>query len=275
MKIPSEWVTRFTTMANAVQGWRGRVGGEPLFPQLGSELAADDETFPDLPVSAVAYNGIVTAVEHLDFFVAALDATERLYPAAHYTVLRPALMGAAQAVWVLAPEAGVTRRARALEIAVDDFNQERKLLPDAQELGGPDRQAAVEQERGPLLELLRAAAEVAGQLDMPRADKVREWTFNMTNVIKAAAEHTHGTGADTADIRASTRLLWRTQSGHAHGVPASRRRLAGADDIVITGDGSAWAAVSTSFADVAAAMAASVLLLNDAWLLYDLRTQIA
>jgi hypothetical protein len=80
-----------------------------------------------MPASHVAYNGILGAVEHLHLFRTTFMATGLLYPAAYYTVLRSALMGAAQAVWVL-----VGPRPKwldhALWIFIDDVTQKRKLI---------------------------------------------------------------------------------------------------------------------------------------------------
>lgn len=272
MRISPEWVPRFDEMGTAVLAWRARIEQPPVFAERGSSLAKDDETYPDMPASAVAYNGILTAVEHLEFFFAALDATRTLYPAAHYTTLRTALMGSAQAVWVLAAGDRTVRRARALRIAVDDLHQERKMFPDIREFLPEDRHAAIDARIAELDSLLQKATAAAIGLNLSDTN-VPKWTLNMTDVIRDAAEHVHGKGDENTDIRASTRLLWRTQSGHAHGVPGSRQRLVRQGDPVVNPDGTGWARAGTTIEDVGVAAGAATLLTSEAWRLYDLRTQ--
>jgi hypothetical protein len=46
---------------------------------------------------------LVVAGEHLRLALDAIKA-KQLYPSSHFTVMRGALVGAAQAVWILGPE---------------------------------------------------------------------------------------------------------------------------------------------------------------------------
>ena len=71
-------------------------------PERSSDLAEDNKIFEWMAVSEVARLSLVASGEHLRL---ALDAVKagQLYPSSHFTVLRGALVGASQAVWVLAP----------------------------------------------------------------------------------------------------------------------------------------------------------------------------
>ncbi len=68
MEIADGWIPRLERMFSAIGSSRVRTEQEPLAPAPGSNLAADDKAFPPLPTSTLAYHGLLTAVEHLDFF---------------------------------------------------------------------------------------------------------------------------------------------------------------------------------------------------------------
>ena len=68
---------------------------------------------------------------------------------------------------------------------------------------------------------LADARTLAGTLGLD-ATKINKWGLNMTAIVKGATELVHREGdVSSSDVRQGTRLLWRTQSGHAHGTPAS------------------------------------------------------
>lgn len=261
---------RLEKLFTAVAAWASRIEAPPLAASSRSSLAADDQAFPSLPASAIAYNGLVTAVEHLDYFRTALQANGRIYPAANYTVLRSALMGAAQAVWVLAPQARKERVGHALEIAVDNYNQQRKLVAAATAMT-VEQQAVADRVIAALDARLDEAAVLATSLGKNPAN-IRKWKLDMTRAITEAVELANPVGTDDAAvIRSGTGLLWRSQSGHAHGTPGSRLSLISHDSVVDDGNGTLWAATSTSFEQIVTATGAATLLLNEAWRLYDLR----
>jgi hypothetical protein len=124
------WRARLATMFPAIERWAERTRTAPVTPQAGSSLAADDRIFPAMPPSHLAYAGIVTATEHLELFREAFQATGKLYPAAYFTLLRTALMGSAQAVWLLKPAQRIQRQENALRIVRDDIKQRMGLLSD-------------------------------------------------------------------------------------------------------------------------------------------------
>lgn len=95
-------LTQMLDTSSDLDGWRLRAHNVEE-PQRGSELAIDDLLFKRMPLSQLARLSLASAGEHLRL---ALDAIKvgQLYPSSHFTVLRGALVGASQAVWMLAPE---------------------------------------------------------------------------------------------------------------------------------------------------------------------------
>lgn len=258
------WLTRLDEMFPFIEQWAQRTRTGPVTAQPGSSLARDDEIYPILPPSHLAYGGIVTATEHLEFFRVSFQSNRTLYPASHFTLLRTALMGAAQAVWVLkGPQA--QRCERALRLVRDDIQQQRGLLRDVAAQLAPEDCAAQQQ----LLDRrLREVQDAAAQLGLDPA-KVPGWKLFMTEVIQDASELVHG----DKDTWYGTSLLWRLQSGHAHGTPSARFRQILPDQLEHRANGMLWGRFEASFAEVGCAAAGAFLLLQEAWWLYDRRCQ--
>ncbi|WP_328442754.1 hypothetical protein [Amycolatopsis sp. NBC_00438] len=263
------WQRRLeTVLFPGVEGWFQRVTRPPVTPVAGSSLARDDEAYPNLPASHVAYGGMVTAVEHLEFFrMSFLSTGGKQPPAAYFTVLRTALMGVAQALWVLKPPARLTRVEHALIIARDDLRQRKGLLsvqlPDHLGLGDD-----VDKERARLdryLAELQAAATTAG-LD---ASKVPGWRLLMTEVITQVSDLVFADDGNE-DTRYGVAMLWRWHSGHAHATPSARIRHIDRQHLQRNADGALTGSATSSISEVGTAAAAIVLWLNEAWRIYDL-----
>ncbi|HKJ10953.1 MAG TPA: hypothetical protein VJ976_01045 [Ornithinimicrobium sp.] len=75
-----------------------------MFDELGiSDLEVDAHIWRWHPPYEVARQSLIAAVQHLNLARTAIEARE-VYPTSHFTVLRGALVGAAQGVWLLAPD---------------------------------------------------------------------------------------------------------------------------------------------------------------------------
>ena len=85
-------------------------------PGQGSALAVDDTDWIPVPVSQVAVMGLGSARDHLQAVRVLIEAGQ-VFPFAHSTLIRSAVVGGAQAVWVLAPEDPATRIDRARLLA--------------------------------------------------------------------------------------------------------------------------------------------------------------
>ena len=227
----------------------------PEQPERGSPLAQDDAVFVWHPISEVARFSLITSGEHLRLARTSIEA-HQVYPTAHFTVLRGALVGAAQAIWGLAAaEASSERRERGLTLIHEMY---RKLRTYYAELATVALSA---EERGELDAQTRWCNERSDQVlnvGQTRAN------LNQTAVIDWALRHRF---ADD-HRRNAGRSLWRQMSGDAHilGWPAFQRGN------VVTRDGRSGLGVlqsGTDLAQIAEPFAAVHLLLKEGWTLFD------
>src|SRR5699024_8140769 len=112
---------RLMAREQGLEGWRLRVQKQEP-PQIGSELADDDAVFPYSPISEAARVSLTSAGEHLRLALTALKAGQ-LYPVAHFTTLRTALLAASQGVYILGPDEPRERRSRGLAVVVQAYKR--------------------------------------------------------------------------------------------------------------------------------------------------------
>ncbi|WP_088283819.1 hypothetical protein [Kineosporia sp. A_224] len=105
----------------AIESLKGVLEGLPSV-EPGSALAVDGEAWPTGPVSAYATTSILSSIEHQLMVRSTLVDALALYPSAIETTLRTALIGAAEACWLLGPDDSDTRVIRGLRIAADDLS---------------------------------------------------------------------------------------------------------------------------------------------------------
>jgi hypothetical protein len=195
----------------------------PFIPEPGSELADDDADWRWMPVSQVAVTSMGAARDHLQAVRVHVDAGE-FFPFAQQTLLRTAMLAAAQAVWVLAPDQRPERIRNARTIAHENYAKHLTYLRDLQALSpaphaGTDAVARHAAQRRDELAGLRAAD---GQERLP---------LTPTDVIQAAVRATWG----SREMATEARVEWRRGSGAAHGLSWSvlgrpDTRQAGASD---------------------------------------------
>ncbi|MGW4814320.1 hypothetical protein ACWEPB_22105 [Kitasatospora cineracea] len=268
MSEHAEWETRLGRMKQAVEVWMERTSGDEARPpsaEPGSSLAGDDRLFPEHPVSSVAWHGLITAVEHLDFTLSAMAATGTLYPSAYFTTLRAALLGASQAVWVLAPASRRERQERALTAAKANYEEQKKAY-GAVPTTTPEQQVLVAQAKARLDTRIGevTAAAVSLGVDPVKASRLK---LNATEVIElAAAQTVPGTME-----QAYAMFLWRTASGHVHGHPYTRLLQLRSDHVVEEPDGRLWARHTSNVVEIGTAASAVVLITNKAWAIFDQR----
>src|SRR5690348_407232 len=82
--------------------WQTKLA-KPFRPAANSQLATDDVDWPHFPHSTIAWSGLVAASDHLSAIRRHVEARQ-LFPLAHPTLCRTALIGASQVVWVLTPD---------------------------------------------------------------------------------------------------------------------------------------------------------------------------
>jgi len=227
-------------------------------PESGSDLAIDDEVFQRMAISQLARMSLILAGEHLRLALDAIKA-KQLYPSSHFTVLRGALVGASQAVWILGHQDRDVRRERGLTVVTEMYAQMDKYYGflDGTRLGNDDR-ARLDDQRLWL-------SERRDDVTLIRRGKA---SLNLTDVIGAAADHTF---ANTTS-REAVRRMWREMSADAHvlGWSLFQRSSFGPPDRR-TGIGEGSAPGSPEY--VAEPFLASYRVLRCGWSLFDRRCE--
>lgn len=202
-KVTEEDVVRSTF--GSLAGWQRRVA-TAYQPELESDLADDDEDWPYFGTSAIAWSGLVAATDHLCAIRAHVEA-HQLFPMAHLSLCRTALIGASQAVWVLAP---VERRERVRRTRVVNAYLYKKHLQYLRGLQGLAE--------GPHIGTDIVATHVAqrlAELAQKRAAEGQNEDLNYTDMIRDAAAATF----KRPDLVREVVLSWQSGSGTAHGLP--------------------------------------------------------
>lgn len=185
--------------------WSARIR-EPFIPAPDSALAADENVFRPLPPSEMAWQGLVASVDHLRGFRAWLERGDGdLFPIATFSLLRGALVGAALAAWILAPDESDMRIGRSLAAAADWYENHSKWGLTARPLA-----ISHEHHDATLQHIQRRAKEVA---DL-RVGRTPAWPrLYMTSVIRQANAEVWPYD-DAREL--ATLSLWQSGSGDAH-----------------------------------------------------------
>lgn len=183
-----------------LDGWFDRSKRQPEVPQPESELFEDDKVWPRSPISEMTRLSLALSVEHLRLIRVTLDAGQ-LFPSAPFTTLRGALVGGAQAVWVLEPADREVRRARGLSVIAEEYDQLAKFYQEADKIEPqsiPESQWSWLHERMSSLQAIRGTGPAK---------------LNQTQMIAAAIDTAF---LSELEKRRSGRLLWRQMSADAH-----------------------------------------------------------
>ncbi|MGB3687328.1 MAG: hypothetical protein WA991_16055 [Ornithinimicrobium sp.] len=246
----------------ALDGWRVR-SRSPERPERGSELDVDANVWGWHPPYEVARQSLIAAVQHLNLARTAIEAQE-VYPTSHFTVLRGALVGAAQSVWLLSPDDALERQQRALRV-IDEWYRRRAQYNNAVDPAGlsdSDR-ATLRDQTKHLKERRRQARHLWNRTDTLKADEM----LNLTKVITWASCDTFTDPAQQSNVNS----LWNLMSGDAHalGWPLTVRGHSWAKDR----DGLGVAAAPGDLLDIAQPYVASFRLLKRGWSLFDRRAE--
>jgi hypothetical protein len=121
-----DYLKVFQSAQPELERWRRRqVRNPPEEPERHSELAEDDKAFRYQRISEMTRISLISAGEHLRLVWDGLDR-HNLYSTAQHTAVRGALVGAAQAVWITAPDDRATRRRRGHAVIAESYEQLRK-----------------------------------------------------------------------------------------------------------------------------------------------------
>lgn len=228
-------------------------------PELGSDLHVDDQQVIGWHTSQLATAGLGAARNHLQAVRVHIDAGQS-FPDATGTLIRGAMLGAAQAVWLLAPADHRTRMKRTRVLAVEVMDNHRKALVDLLKLDPTHentKQAHAHVEKR--LAEVRERREQLGE----SAD------YNNTTLIEQAAVATLGKSLDV-----EARYEWRKSSGNAHGLPWAMLGMSGTAQTSVGGaDGFAEFTTGGAFDDFVNGYFLAYRMLGHGWSLYDLRAR--
>ena len=225
-------------------------------PEGGSDLAMDDTVFPYMAISQLARMSLELSGEHLRLALDALQA-KQAYPSSHFTVLRGALVGASQGVWILSPDDRRERRERGLTVLAEMYSQMGKYYDSLAGLSQDDEKELDDQKAWLAQRKEGVAAVRTGRADL-----------NLTEVIRASAEDTFA----SAGHHEAVRRLWREMSADAHVLGWSvfqRSSFGSADRRTGIGEGRA----PGSLGHIAEAFLASYRILKNGWSLFDRRCE--
>lgn len=185
--------------------WQIKVA-KPFRPDANTQLAADDVDWPHFPHSTVAWSGLVAATDHLSAIRRHIEARQ-LFPLAHPTLCRTALIGASQVVWVLAPDDRADRLRRSRTVLAFIYKNHLQYLRGLQSVAdtphsGTDTVAAL-------------VDQLLSELALKRNADNQNESLNTTNMIRSAAE----TAFTKPELVEQVVLAWQSGSGAAHGLP--------------------------------------------------------
>jgi len=261
------WPERLARVEDAVAAWRPRLL-DPQEPEPGSSLAKDDETFPPMPCSMLAWWGLSSAVEHLDAGLRLLaEQTARgglYFSDANYTVLRAGLLGASQAAVLLLPHGRQRRTTYGLQLAHEEFRRALNIRKDLHKHDGlPENLRTAAADTRFLDSLIGPMERAAALLD---ERDVRKKSLSDTDLTQLAGGLVHASGPDALLLQLGQEMEWRLASGSAHGqLLVSMHRAGGhrteGNVAMFAGDHD----------DIAQTVARVFLLANQAWRAWDLR----
>lgn len=208
-----EWRSRLTRCVSIIREWTPVPPGHEVVHPLSS-LASDSERNPTMPLQALAWTGLVTAIEHLDFVAEHLtdvvSSRVATRPTALLPVTRAALVGASQTVWLLAPREADQRVWRGLAIAWHEHHDHGDFLEDYLKRDDLEREltASAMADGREALEGIRGRQKAA-------AKSLGGNPPTTTTMMRQAAEHLSAMHVDPWQRRALN-YEWRMSSAAAH-----------------------------------------------------------
>ncbi|MHA0290193.1 hypothetical protein ACXYX3_27635 (plasmid) [Mycobacterium sp. C3-094] len=199
-----EQLTAFRKSFVELDQWRLR-GRQTFVPASGGDLYEDDLDWPWLPVSQLAFVGLQAATDHMLALRCHIEARQ-LFPFADQTLCRSALVGAAEAVWVLAPDERAERLKRARTLAAYTLKHHSQYLTALRvSIGEPTHENT---------DLVAERVELRkSELETKRATDRQHGRLDTTAMINTAAA-----SAFAPRFAKEVNLEWQAKSGAAHGL---------------------------------------------------------
>jgi hypothetical protein len=186
----------------------------PLFvPIVGAELRADDAEWPYLATSQLAKVGLDVAAEHLHVIQVLVEAGQIL-PFSYRSVLRTALVGATQTVWLLAPDRVEDRATRTRTLVAEMYRRHGQYLGALLELDDLQHQPR----HANTQIVYDHVVKRAGQMGTIRtlADEKAAW--NDTQAIEEAAQFAFADQPNHEQLVKESLTEWMAGSGTSHGL---------------------------------------------------------
>lgn len=228
-------------------------------PEAGSELALDDAETIGWHTSQLAAAGLGAARNHLQAVRVHIEAGQT-FPEATGTLIRGAMLGGSQAVWLLDPNDRAVRLRRTRLLTAEVTDNHRKCLADLLEISpGHENTRRVHDH----------VVKRLGEVKAKRAELDEGAKFSNTTLIEEAARATFGEGFDVA-----ARAEWRRTSGNAHGLPWAVLGVSGTAQVSqADADGFATFTAGGAFGDILNGYTLAYRLIRRGWELFDLRSR--
>jgi|GEM_PF-1326945 hypothetical protein len=186
----------------------------PLFtPLLGAQLRADDDEWPHLALSQLAKAGLDVAAEHL-FTIRTLVEAGQVLPIAFRSILRTALVGSTQAVWLLESD-DLEERTRRHRVLVNEMYRRHGAYLKAL-LKSDDHSDVVAHEN--TIKLHTHITKRHSQIGTLRTFADETETWEDTRAIEQAARAAFIKDPNVDQLVLEARLEWMAGSGAAHGL---------------------------------------------------------
>lgn len=215
------WGARLGALLPWIRSWEQRNDPDPI--ESGSPLARDDEDYPRLPTSTLAWVGLTTASEHLTMVADILEGeSPKSFPTAYQTLCRTVMLGAGQAVWLMTGNAR-ERLHRSRLIAADERWNYRQFLNDWVKddyLTSEVSSTAVQEAQKRIQDLDAEKRTLEGKMK-DSGWSGRDLSFAATRMLRDVANHMaaqppNGAGAPDEWLRINGSWQWRMGSGDAH-----------------------------------------------------------
>lgn len=210
------------------------------------------------PISESVRLSLIAAGEHLRLARTAIEAGE-WYPSAHFTTLRGALVGASQALWIVAPSSPQERQERGLMVIGEMYDQMAKHLRENLDSATEPQDVEALKDR---------QAWCATRQSEVLARRQTRAKLNQTEFISWSLSHRF----PDERRRTAGRLLWRELSSDAHVLGWSmygRAIFAPSDARTGLSVGQAGGSIE----HIAQSFVCAHLLLREGWSFYDRRCE--
>lgn len=255
------WIKNVQTAIDLVRSWESRTRTDPGRVERRSQLADDDSGELGLLVSTLAWHGLQSSVDHLAQIADIMAARViPIRPYAPFTLARAALLAAGQTVWLLSGTTREERIERAVQIYVDDWENNRQYQQDLKD--DPFLQAELSPDE---VAIINARIDDL-DLRLAAARRTNPGRTTQTRMLKEAARWVTQSEED-GWLRVALGREWRLGSAAAHSRKWSLNVRSGAS--FGTGEDADVGSVSTTADEFGTSIIAATLMAREGFRLWD------